>query len=134
MQRMNILIVIPLITVILGMTLGACGNPDIRGISGQSGVVQSMDRENREAEYPGMKQSGGQNYRADEILIKFKPGVGTETIDRIAVQHGLTIIRLVSPPNLYLCRISAGSSVTEVIQGLKAVGEIEYSEPNYTRK
>jgi hypothetical protein len=133
MQRMNILIAIPLMTIILVVTLGAYGNPDIRDISGQSGMVLSAERENRGAEYPGMKQSDGPNYRAGEIVIKFAPGVGRETMDRIAVQHGLTIIRLIAPSNLYLCTISAGSSVTEVIRRLKMVREVEYSEPNFTR-
>jgi hypothetical protein len=132
-QRMTERIVIPLIALMLAVTPVACGNSDVRGISGPSGVAQSMDRENRGTEDPGMKRLDGQQYRADEIVVKFAPGVDKESVERIAGRQGLTIVRRIAP-DLYLCRISEGPSVAEVIQRLKAVKEVEYSEPNYTRK
>lgn len=69
-----------------------------------------------------------------EILVKFKTGMTGEAAGRFAAREGLTMVRLVSEPALYLFRLPAGASLKEAIERLSACGEVEYAEPNYERR
>jgi hypothetical protein len=55
-------------------------------------------------------------------------------VDRIAQEQGLRIVRLVSPPDLYLLEIREALSAEEMIQRIQRLVEVEYAEPNYTRR
>ncbi len=81
-----------------------------------------------------MGGNGGQEYKAGEVLVKFKPNIRKETIEEIAREYRLEIIKIVSPPNLYLFRIPAESSVPEMVQNLNKLDAVEYAEPNYVSK
>ena len=70
---------------------------------------------------------------ANQILVKFREGTDAATVERIGRGAGLQVIKVVSPPNLYLMAIADGSSVDEAMARLKAYPEVLYSEPNYTR-
>jgi len=74
------------------------------------------------------------DYRAGEILIKFRDHVTEEEVEEIRKELDLETIKVVSPPNLYLLRIRSGLPVHDVIESLKQYEEVEYSEPNYIRK
>ena len=76
----------------------------------------------------------GKDYKPGEVLVKFKRNVSKETIERITKGSGLEIIRIVSPPSLYLLKIIGDSTVRGTIKALKEFQEIEYSEPNYISK
>jgi len=71
-----------------------------------------------------------------EILVKFKPAVNEKRIREIAQREGLEIIKVVSPPSLYLFKIRETSQalVNKRISDLKKYDEIEYVEPNYIYK
>lgn len=73
-------------------------------------------------------------YKSGEVLVKFKPYVTEAEIDRIAKISGLEMMKIVSPPNLFLFKVIGNSSLRDVIKLLKRFEEIEYSEPNYLRK
>lgn len=122
------------LVALLIVILGACGNQTVQSVPGMPGFSKSADSGDRRAGDGIMKDKGGGDYRPGEILVKFKPGVAREAVDRIAGDHGLKMIRLVSPPGLYLFQIPEEGFVKEAIQRLNKLAEVEYSEPNYTRR
>lgn len=74
--------------------------------------------------------AGGKDYKSGEVLVKFKPYVTEAEIDRIAKISGLEVMRIVSPPDLFLFKVIGNLSLRDVIKFLKRFEEIEYSEPN----
>jgi hypothetical protein len=76
----------------------------------------------------------GKDYKSGEVLVKFKAHISKGEIDKIARNAGLEVMKVVQPPNLILFKIMGSSTVGDVIKSLKMVEEIEYAEPNYTRK
>jgi hypothetical protein len=74
------------------------------------------------------------NYTSGEVLVKFKPYVTEAEIERIAAISGLEMMKMVSPPNLFLFKVIGNSSSRDVIKSLERFEEIEYSGPNYLRK
>ena len=90
------------------------------GHTGQGGISQPDDQR--------------QGYVKDEVLVKFKPGTDTETIERIRSALKLEIVRKFSGPNLFLMKITDGSSVPSVIEQLKTYEAVKYAEPNYVVK
>ena len=115
----------------------ACG-----GQAGNSSNSNSQ-LEQKEAE-SGIKHTGQtetsqpqgqqQPYVPDEVLIKFKPGADAETIERIRTALNLETIRKFSSPNLFLLKITDGSSVEAVIEQLTSYEAVKYAEPNYVVK
>ena len=107
-------------------------------------AVNSSDRtEQKEAEsgightgQTGTFQPEGQQqpYVPDEVLVKFEPGTDAETIERIRTALNLVIIRKFSSPNLFLLKITDGSSVEAVIVELETYEAVKYAEPNYAVK
>lgn len=72
-----------------------------------------------------------QKFRAQEVLVKFKPGTSQAIMEKITDHYKLEVIKIVSAPYLYLYKITGNESVQEVITALKKVDDIEYSEPNF---
>jgi hypothetical protein len=79
---------------------------------------------------PGTRNNPG----SGEVLVKFKPYVTDVEIDRIAKISGMEVMRMLSPPNLFLFKIIGKSSLREVIGSLERFEEVEYSTPNLSRK
>ena len=74
--------------------------------------------------------AAGRDYKSREVLVKFKP-YGTEPeIERIAKISGLEVIKIVSPPNLFLFKVIGNLSLRDVMKFLERFEEIEYSEPH----
>jgi hypothetical protein len=90
------------------------------GHTGQSGISQP--------------ESQQQPYIEDEVLVKFKPGTDAETIERIRAELKLETVRKFSSPNLFLMKITDGSSVPSAIEKLKTYEAVKYAEPNYVVK
>ena len=84
----------------------------------------------------GTSQSEGQRqpYVPDEVLVKFEPGTDAETIERIRTALNLETMRKFSSPNLFLMKITDGSTVEAVIIQLKTYEAVKYAEPNYAVK
>jgi hypothetical protein len=70
---------------------------------------------------------------ANQLLVKFRDGTDAATIERIGREAGLRVIKVVSPPYLFLMSIADGSSVDSAMARLKAYPVVLYAEPNYTR-
>ena len=92
---------------------------EIQG-AGDSGVSQTSPK--------------GDTYIPGQILVKFKDNTLKQTINEIQKYHHLQTIQVVSSPNLYLMKITDGTSVERVIRELKKYDALEYAEPNYIRK
>ncbi|MBW2059415.1 MAG: hypothetical protein JRJ26_18150 [Deltaproteobacteria bacterium] len=76
----------------------------------------------------------GRDYKAGEVLVKFKPHVADKRRKEIAGSLGLETVRFISRLDVYLMKIRGGLTVREVIERLQRFGEVEYAEPNYVRK
>jgi len=74
--------------------------------------------------------------RPGEIIIKFKAGVSEQRIREIARKEGLEVVKIVSPPSVYLfkSRETSQALLNRRITDLKKYAEIEYAEPNYIAK
>ena len=73
-------------------------------------------------------------YVPDEILVQFNPDIDPETIARIQAELSLETVREFRSPNLFLMKITDGSSVEAIIEKSKAYKEIKFAEPNYVVK
>ena len=84
----------------------------------------------------GVSQPQGHQapYVSDEVLVKFKTDADPDTIERIQAALNLETIRKFSSPNLFLMKITDGSSVEAVIERLKSYEAVKYAEPNYVVK
>jgi hypothetical protein len=74
------------------------------------------------------------NPGSGEVLVRFKPYVTDVEIERIAKISGMEVMRMLSPPNLFLFKIIGNSSLRDVIRSLERFEEVEYSAPNNPRK
>jgi hypothetical protein len=103
-------------------------NPQLEQKAAESGVKHTGQT--------GISQPQGQQqpYVLDEVLVKFKPGTDADAIERIRVALNLETIRKFSSPNLFLMKITDGSSVDAVIEQLKTYEAVKYAEPNYVVK
>jgi hypothetical protein len=99
-----------------------------------SGSSSPLIFEKTQGAHEGISGAEARDYKSGEVLVKFKPYVTEAEIDRIAKISGLEMMKIVSPPNLFLFKVIGNSSLRDVIKLLKRFEEIEYSEPNYLRK
>lgn len=68
-----------------------------------------------------------------QLLVRFQDGTEAGEIQRIQQAAGLRVLKLVSPPRLYLMEITDGSAVDDMLERLKQYSEIVHAEPNYVR-
>jgi hypothetical protein len=106
---------------------------------GQAGNSSNNNQqlEQKEAE-SGIKHTGqtetSQPQGQRQVLVKFESGTDAGTIERIRTALNLETIRKFSSPNLFLLKITDGSSVEAVIVQLKTYEAVKYAEPNYVVK
>ena len=74
---------------------------------------------------------GEEEFVADEILVKFKPGVGKDKINKINSKHG-AFVRHTSPyTGTGRIAIPEGKTVAEMVKLYQAEDAVEYAKPNY---
>jgi hypothetical protein len=122
-----------LIVAVLLFTVCACGGQDSHNARGY-GEAQDMQAVNSDQR----RMSTGDASRNTlggraEVLVRFKDEIDTTTIERIQRETGLRILKVVSPPRLYLMEITDGSEVEAMLERLKGYPEIVYAEPNRLR-
>ena len=90
----------------------------------------------RSANRTGISQPQDQSrkYVPHEVLVKFNPDTDPQNIARIQAELKLEMIRQFRSPNLFLMRITDGTSVERVIEKLKTFQFVKYAEPNYVVK
>ena len=111
------------------------------GQAGSTGRNTQMDQKapesgDRRTGQTGISLPQGQQqaYVPDEVLVKFKADTDAETVERIRAALNLETVRKFSSPNLFLMKITDGSSVPSVIEQLKTYKTVKYAEPNYVVK
>jgi len=90
----------------------------------------------KKADQAGIAQPQAQQheYVPHEVLVKFNPDTNPETIARIQAELKLEKVREFRSPNLFLTKITDGTSVEAIIEKLKTYEEVKYAEPNYVVK
>jgi serine protease len=82
--------------------------------------------ENKEINVPGEEE-----FVADEILVKFKQGVGKEKIDKINSKHR-GVVKQTSPySGTKRIAIPKGKTVPDMVKLYQAENAVEYAKPNY---
>ena len=97
---------------------------------------KTIESKIKRADQTGISQPQGQpqQYVPHEVLVKFNPDINPETIAEIQAQLKLEMVREFRSPNLYLMKITDGTSVEAIIKMLKTYEEVKYAEPNYVVK
>jgi hypothetical protein len=73
----------------------------------------------------------GANFREEELLVKFKPGVGGDQVQAIIAANGGVVLLFQPGIELYKIRLRPGQSVAEGVREYGALPEVLYAEPNY---
>ena len=83
------------------------------------------------------------HYVPGEILVKFKSQTAVETLEDRQIMSerrlhalrtvGARIARHFAQMDVYLCRLSEGQTMSQVLEALRANPDVEYAEPNYLR-
>jgi len=68
---------------------------------------------------------------ADEILVKFKPEVEEETIDKINKKLGVEIKKKLGIKNIYCLKVPPSKTINEMVKKYKEEPDVEFAEPNY---
>ena len=71
---------------------------------------------------------------AGEIVVRFKPGVKKETIDKINESFKVEIKKKLRIKNIYLLKVPPTKTINEMLKKYKEDPNVEYAEPNYIRK
>jgi len=71
---------------------------------------------------------------ADEFLVKFKPEVEKEKIDKVNKKFGVEIKKELRIRNTYRLNVPPAKTINEMIKKYKEDPDVEYAEPNYIRK
>ncbi|MBP7697472.1 MAG: S8 family serine peptidase [candidate division Zixibacteria bacterium] len=73
----------------------------------------------------------GDEYVPDEIVVKFKDGVGRQAVSAALADLGATTISTNRQIGFHQLRIPAGTTVEEMVAAFGARPDVEYAEPNY---
>ena len=123
-----------LIAVLFIILLPACS-----GQTGNSSLQSEQKPDlsgNKHTGQTGNSQQAGQKptYVPGQVLVKFKSGTDAETIERVRTALKLETLRKFSSPNLFLMKITDGSSVEAIIERLTTYEAVKYAEPNHVVK
>lgn len=86
-------------------------------------------------EQTGVKPSAAdisqRNIVSGKILVRFKPGTGSDVIKMIQDKYNLKIEKPMGTEGLYLMINTGGIPLDEIINELKKHDEVMYAEPDY---
>jgi len=88
----------------------------------------------KEASIIDLKTNRKVSVVAAEILVKFKPEVEKETIDKINKKFGVEIKKKLRIKNVYRLKVPPDKTINEMLKKYKEDPDVEYAEPNYIRK
>lgn len=71
---------------------------------------------------------------AGEILVKFKPEVEKEKIDKINKKFGVEIKKELRIKNTYRLNVPPAKTINEMLKKYKEDPNVEFAEPNYIRR
>jgi hypothetical protein len=73
-------------------------------------------------------------YKPDQLLVRFKPQISREEVNKINNSFECKVIRYMANQNLYLIEIPKDTSIEDMINKYLQIPEVEYAEPNYLIK
>jgi subtilisin family serine protease len=73
-------------------------------------------------------------YREGEILVKYKSHATAQSKASLAGRHSVRILHSFPHLNVHHLKLPEGTDVMAAIENLKKEEDVEYAEPNYTRK
>ncbi len=73
----------------------------------------------------------GQPFVADELLVRFRPGVAAGHADRLLAQRGAFRIRRIEALDIHVLRLPPGLPVERAVEIYTRLPEVEFAEPNY---
>lgn len=79
----------------------------------------------------GAENLAEQEYVADEIIVKFKPGVPEDIIANLNSRHGTSLFHRGRHGRFNRLRIAGKNKVAEMVERYRKNPNIEYVEPNY---
>ncbi len=88
----------------------------------------------KEASIIDLKTNRKVSVVAGEILVKFKPEVEEETIDKINKKFGVEIKKKLRIKNTYRLKVPPAKTINEMLRKYKEDPNVEFAEPNYIRK
>lgn len=74
---------------------------------------------------------GSGSFVADEILVKVKPGVSVQALDKVSQQHNARVEKKIPRSQFSVVKLPKGLPVTEAVKLYRASPEVEYAEPDY---
>ncbi len=83
---------------------------------------------------PSCSKASQTEYAPKEVLIKFREGTSSATIDSLCREIGLEKIKEIRKIRVTLYRIVSDMTVEDLIEKYKDHPDIEYVEPNYEYK
>ena len=104
------------------------GNPETGHTSAQTKVGDTNQQTRQQPEgqhYP---------YAKSEVLVKFSSETEAHVIAQIQKELHLETIRKFSSQNLFLMKITDGTTVEKMIDRLNGYESVKYAEPNYEVK
>lgn len=80
---------------------------------------------------PGTAQEGAEaDVVSGQVIVKFRPGTGEQSIATVLEQSGARIERPLGAAGTYLLRFDERTPVARMIERLRRYPEVEYAEPN----
>ena len=73
-------------------------------------------------------------YKEGEILVKYKSHATAESKASLVNRYSAKILHEFRHLNVHHLKLPAGTDVMATIESLKKEEDVEYAEPNYTRK
>ncbi len=73
----------------------------------------------------------GPRYAPDQVLVRFKPNVGTQFVNATLAEYDTKEIKRISHLNLYQVRIPDWASVEEMAYSMSQNPDVLYAGPNY---
>jgi len=73
----------------------------------------------------------GPRFAPDQVLVRFKPSLGTQLIEDTLALYGTETIKRIPQLNIYQVRIPAGISVEEMAYALSRNPDVQSASPNY---
>lgn len=80
-----------------------------------------------------LSQTGGtgDKYSREKVLVKFKPGLTTQSADSLLKAYQAESYHLIPKINVYVVRIEDGVSVEDTLSALKVNPDVLYAGPDY---
>lgn len=75
--------------------------------------------------------SRGNRYASDQILVKFKPSLGTQAIEATIAAYQAKKIKRIPKINIYQLKIPEDLTIEEMLYVFRQNPDVEYAEPNY---